>query len=192
MAEIKQTMVEALAFVTENGNMSADNLELFTSKYCVKSTRGASSGEPREIVKLYDVDGNVIGRKCSTLHVWLAPEAFNGNVEKMSMCREANKLKTANARTADGIVRDAEAIRLEANELDDPSEKLSKYEEFDAKLEEAKTTRKTEVTVDDVPAEAENFTPFDTIAELAESLGVDVITTKPKVDDGETVDMTEV
>jgi len=37
--EIKKTMKEALAFVTDNGNMSAENLELFTANYCIAKVR---------------------------------------------------------------------------------------------------------------------------------------------------------
>ena len=180
--EIKKTMIEALAFVTKHGNMSKENLDLFTNKFCVKSSR-ASSGEPREAVRLYDVEGNTIGRRCSILKVWLAPEAFNGDVEKIGICREANKLKTANARAADVIIKKAEELRTQANELDDPMEKLAKYEEFDAELARAKEVKNAPITIDDVPDDAKDFNPFNTVEELAEDLGVEVITTKPKEGD---------
>ncbi len=174
---IKKTMVDALAFVTEHGNMSAENLELFTNDYCIAKGRATASGEPREIVRLFDEEGNTIGRRCSVFKLWLAPAGFNGDIEKMSISREANKLKTANLRKAEGIVRDAEVIRDEANDLEDPMEKLAKYEEFDAKLEEAKSVKTATISPDDVADGTEDM--FETIEELADALGVDVITEKP-------------
>jgi len=174
MAEIKKTMVDALAFVTEHGNMSAENLETFTKEFCVAKSRTSGESKPREAVKLYDAEGNVIGRKCSVLHTWLKPEDFNGDIEKMSISREANKVKTTNQRAADAIVREAEAVRLEANELEDPMEKLAKYEEYDAKIEEARAKKAEPIVIEGLG--------FDTVEELAEDLGVEVITTKASAD----------
>jgi len=71
MAEIKKTMVEALAFVT--GKLTEDDLLIFTNDYCVAKTRSTGTGAPRENVRLFDVDGNTIGRRCSAFHVWLVP-----------------------------------------------------------------------------------------------------------------------
>ena len=171
---IKKTMIDALAFVT--GKLDDEALATFTSDFCEAKGRATSSGEPKESVRLFDADGNTIGRRCSVLKMWLAPEGFNGDVEKMGISREANKLKTQHAREADALVKAADVIRDEANELEDPMEKLAKYEEFDAKLEEAKAIKNTSITVDDVPAGTEDM--FETIEELADALGVDVITSK--------------
>ena len=177
---IKKTMVDVLAFVTANGNMSAANLSKFTAEFCEAKGREAT-GEPRESVRLYDVDGNTIGRRCSVLKVWMKPEEFNGDIEKMSICRAANKLKTQFARQADAMVREGEAIREEAKLLTDPAEKLAKFEEYDVILENAKAVRNTEITLDMV----DGVEYFDTVADLAEDLDVDCITTKPEAETAE-------
>jgi len=183
---IKKTMTGALAFVTENGNMSSEDLATFTAQFCEAKGREAT-GEPRETVRLYDAFGNTIARRCSIFKVWLTPDMFNGNIENMSICREANKLKTANLRASEAIVRKGEATRLEAKELTDIEEKLAKFEEYDAMLEEAKTVKNASIEIDNVPETADDiFTYFETIEEIAESLGVAVITEKPKAEIAET------
>jgi hypothetical protein len=170
---IKKTMIDALAFVTPL--LDEENLAKFTKDFCEAKTRSAGAGEPRESVRLFDAEGNTIGRRCSALKLWMAPEEFNGDIEKISICREANKVKTKHNREADAIVRDAEAIRVEANGLEDAMEKLAKYEEYDAKLEEAKQLRATPITIDDVEVNG-----FETAQELADELGVECILDKPE------------
>jgi len=180
---IKKTMAGALAFVTEYGNMSIEDLATFTAEFCEAKGRSETSGEPREIVRLYDKFGITIARRCSIFKVWLTPDMFNGNIENMSVCREANKLKTANLRKSEAMVRGGEAIRLEAKELTDIEDKLAKFEEYDAILEDAKTIKSAAIEIDDVPESADElFTYFETIEEIAESLGVEVITEKPKAE----------
>lgn len=176
MAEIKKTMVDALAFVEKYGNMSKENLETFTNTFCVKSSRSNGESKPREIVRLFDENGNTIARRCSALHVWLPASEFNGDIEKMSISREANKLKTANLRAAEKLIREGDAIRVEAKELTDPAEKLEKFEEYDALLEQAKTIKTAPISVEQCP---EGFEYYNTVEEVAEALNVPVITEKP-------------
>lgn len=180
--EIKKTMVLALAAITalEGKEVTAAFINSFTEDFCVKSSRTGAS-EPRESVKLFDNEGGVIGRRCSVLKVWLAPNQFNGDVARMSISREANKVKTANLREAEKLIKTGDVIRLEAKELTDPSEKLAKFEEYDIILEQAQAIKSKEITIDDVnPADDIDFIYFDTPDALAEDLGVDVILEAPK------------
>ena len=179
MSAIKKTMQEALAFVTPL--LNEDDLLTFTNTFCVAKTRAVGTGAPREIVRLYDVYGNTIARRCSAFKVWLLPSDFNGDIEKMSICREANKLKTANLRSAEKLVRDGEEIRLQAKDLTDVEEKLAKFEEYDAILEEAKQLRTQAVSPDGIA-----LTSYDSVESVAQALGVDVITEKPTIETVET------
>ena len=176
--EIKKTMVEALAFVTDHGNMSKENLDLFTNKFCVKASRSTGTGAPRESVKLFDVDGNVIARRCSVSHKWLLPESFNGDISKMSISREANKIKVANIRKGEATEKLSREVMLEARGLTDVEEKLAKFEEADALIEQARNEKTAPIEV----VYADDVTVCDTIEEIAEVLGVEVITSAPKAE----------
>lgn len=177
-------MVDALAFVTEHGNMSAENLEMFTNKFC-EAKSSTTTGQPRESIKLYDSEGNVIGRKCSGFKKWLPASEFWGDINTASNCKLATKQKEANTRDANKIVREAELLREEANKLDDPLEKLAKFEEFDAELERAKQIKSADLVV---PKDY----GFDTCEDLANDLGVECRTEKPTsaiTDDPDVIDM---
>lgn len=176
---IKKSMVDVLAFITAHGNMSASNLAKFTADFCEAKGREAT-GAVRESVRLFDVDGNTIGRRCSILKLWMPADEFNGDVEKMSISRIANKYKTHFAREADKLVREGESIREEAKLLTDPNEKLAKFEEYDAILEKAKAVRNTEITPDMI---TEDYVGFESAEALAEEMDVDCITIKATGDD---------
>jgi hypothetical protein len=169
--EIKKTMVEALAFVTENGNMSKDNLELFTSRFCVKASGSTSTG-PREITILKDIEGEQLGRKCSVTGLWFSNDSFSKNTTCVKL---ADAARGKNYTEARAMETDAKSILAEAKELTDIEAKVAKYEEYDAKLAEAQAHRGSEVIVTDEMKEG----GVETIEELAKALGVEVNPVKP-------------
>jgi len=185
---IKKTMVDALAFVTTNGNMSADNLTQFTKQFCYKADETAS--KPREIVKLFNETGDVIGRRCSITLKWLDISEF---FKDGSMSKAADKIKAKLYTESKAMEKKAQELRVEAKDLTDPTEKLAAYEAYDDALEEAKAYRLQDISGDVVFDEDTEV--FDSIEELAEAMGVDVITAKPAVEketEDESEDETEV
>jgi hypothetical protein len=173
MAEIKKTMLGALAFVTENGNMSEDNLEQFTIDFCVKSAKGES--KPRIATKLFDSEGVLLGGRCSATEKWFPLSDFNHH---HGLAKEAQNIKSRFNTEAKTLEGKANGLLDAARDLTDMTEKLAKFEEYDDALAEATEVRNQ-------PVEVENFGEdkhigCETIDELAIELGVDVITTKPK------------
>ena len=175
MSEIKKTMVNALAFVTENGNMSADNLEAFTNQFCIK--KDGTVSKPREFVKLFDEVGEVLGRRCSVTKLWFTIDNF---FKDGSMCKTADKAKAKLYGESKVMEKEAEALLKEARELEDPMEKLAGFETYDLALVKAREHRLQEVTV-------ETEGGVETIEALAEELNVAVITSAPKVEETEEV-----
>lgn len=190
MATIKTTMVAALAFVTEHGNMSKENLEVFTAEYCTKKAGSVGSGEPRVLVKLYDEDYNIVGRRDSTLELWFAAEHYNGDVAKSSITRMTNKVKAKAVSESKKIEREAKEILVEAKTLEDPLEKLAAYEAYDAEMEKAAAIRKADVTLDMV--DLDGAVAYNSGEELAEALGLETFGFEAKKEvkeDEDTVDM---
>lgn len=175
MAEIKKTMVEALAFVTEHGNMSAGNLEIFTNEFCVKKD-GNGPSKPREFVKLFDAEGEMLGRKCSVTGLWMKADNF---FKDGSMCKQADKVKAKLYTESKAMERGAGEKLEAARELTDPTEKLAAYEAYDSEMVSAKEHR-----LQDISGEVDltEVTTYETIDDLASALGVEVITSKPKVE----------
>jgi len=176
MAElaIKKTMEAPVAYLEKivGKPFTKEQFDAFVKEFALKTSR-ASSG-PRESVKLFDKDGNVIGRRCSVFKLWLPASEFNGDVSKMSICREANKIKVANAREADKIAKEAEALLEQARTAATPQEKLKLYETYDKELAKATAIREQEIKVpEDYKA------GFETAEELAKSLKTEVILENP-------------
>jgi hypothetical protein len=178
----KKTMQGALEFLEglKNKPVTVDVIKEFADKFATKSVRATGDGTPRESVKLFDKDGNVLGRKCSVFHLWLPASEFNGDVAKMSICREANKLKTANLRAGEKIEKEALEILEQARKAENAGEKLKLFEAYDKEMEKAKQTKTAEIKV---PAEYK--AGFATVEELAKSLKVEAITTAPAKEDKE-------
>ncbi len=172
---VKKTMEKALEFVTQNGNMSADNLTLFTEQFCYKAEEGTS--KPREIVKLFNEAGAVLGRRCSITLKWLDISEF---FKDGSMSKAADKVKAKLYTESKAMEKKAQELRTEAKDLTDPTEKLAAYEAYDDALEDAKAHRLQDIS-GDVEFDEETEV-FDSIDELAEAMGVDVITAKPAVE----------
>ena len=162
---IKKTMVDALAFVTEHGNMSQDNLALFTNNFC--EAKGSASTGPREVTILKDIDGNQLGRKCTVTGLWFPNEAFSKNTTCVKLA-DAEKGKLYNE--SKKMEKEAQALLDEARDITDVAEKVAKYEEYDQNLAEAKAYRVQPVEVTDEMKED----GFETIEALAEDLGVEV------------------
>jgi len=163
---IKKTMVDALAFVTEHGNMSADNLELFTNKFCVAKGTTSSTG-PREVTILKDIEGVQLGRKCTVTGLWFD----NSHFAKGTTCvKKADAAKGKLYAHSKKMEQEAQSLLAEAKDLTDIEEKVAKYEEFDAKLAEAKAYRLQPVEVTSEMTEG----GVESIEELATALGVEV------------------
>ena len=163
---IKKTMVEALAFVTENGRMSKENLQLFTDNFCVAKSGTVSTG-PREVTILKDIDGEQLGRKCTVTGLWFDNSYFS----KGTTCvKDADAAKGKLYNESKKMEKDAQSLLDEAKDITDVMEKVAKYEEYDAKLAEAKAFRlqPVEVTSDMTSGGVE------TIEDLAEFMGVEV------------------
>jgi len=172
---IKKTMVAALAFVTENGNMSAENLAKFTADYCAAKS-GSGESKPREIVRLYDADGEILGGRCSSTLLWFAIDNFN---KHHGIAKQTQNAKSRLATEAKLVETEAKVLLDEAREVTDAAEKLELFEQYDVKMLEAKEIRSTPVTTEMF---TEEVPYFETIEELADDLGVEVITTKPKTE----------
>ena len=170
---IKKTMVDALAFVTQYGNMSKDNLAIFTKQFCEAKDGSTTTGTPREAVKLYDVDGVLLGRKCTVTGKWFGADCFykDGSIHKEADAAKA-KLYTESKK----MESEAQRILDEAREITDMEDKLAAYERYDTAMVEAKNHRLQ-------PLDITIKGGFDTIQDLAAALGVDVITEKPKVEE---------
>ena len=168
---VKKTMIAALAFVTEHGRMSADNLALFTANYCVAKGRGESNG-PREITILKDIEGVQLGRKCTATNLWFDNTHFSKNT---TINKPAEKVKVALYHEGKKLEKDAQSILVEAKDIVDVNEKVAKYEEYDAALASAKDIKATFVVTDEMNADG-----VATIEELAQALGVEVNPVKPE------------
>ena len=163
---IKKTMVEVLAFVTENGRMSKENLQLFTENFCIAKSGSVSTG-PREITILKNIDGEQLGRKCTVTGLWFDNSYFS----KGTTCvKDADAAKGKLYNESKKMEKDAQSLLDEAKDITDVMEKVAKYEEYDAKLAEAKVFRLQPV---EVTAEMTSG-GVETIEELAESMGVEV------------------
>ena len=176
--EIKKTMVAPIEWLTNV--LDEDALNEFIEKFGVKSSR-TSSGEPRESVKLFDSEGNVIGRRDSILKLWFAGECYNGDIAKMSITRMTNKVKAHNIHEGKKLELAARELLAEAKTLEDPAEKLVKFEEYDAAIEEATKVKTAPITIDDV--DLDDCVGYETAEELAKAMGVECITTAPKSDE---------
>lgn len=168
---IKKTMVDALAFVEEHGNMSKENLNTFIKEFC-EAKSGASTG-PREVTILKDEDGNMLGRKCTVTGLWFPADAFSKNTTCVKLADAAKGKLYGESKKME---KEAQKILDEARELTDIDEKVAAYEEYDKKLQEAKEYRLQPVEVTDEMKEG----GFNSIEDLAEDLGVEVNPTKPE------------
>ncbi len=177
---IKKTMVAPLEFVKEHGRMSAENLEKFINEFCVPKT-DSGSGKPREVVKLFDAEGNVIGRRCSVTHKWLPISEF---FKDASFSKAADKVKAKLYAESKKMEKDAQKLLDQARDEADPMKKLELFEEYDDAMVKAREYRNQDVS-DQV--DFGDTTTYDTIEELANALNVPVITTKPKEEEGEDI-----
>ena len=170
MSTIKKTMVEALAFVTEHGNMSESNLALLTTQFCEPKSTG--TGKPRELVKLFSEAGEMIGRRCSVSKRWLSIDNFFKDV---AMCKIVDKMKAKLYTESKAMEKAANEILATARDLTDPAEKLAAFENYDDEMVKAREHRLQTLELD-----LDEIGGFDTVEELAESMGVEVITSVAK------------
>lgn len=128
-----------------------------------------ASGAPREITLLKDVDGNVIGRKCTLSDKWFAiGEFFKGTSVIKQLDQEKARIYTA----AKKLEKEAEVIRDEAKSAETPEAKLEVYERYENAIDEAKKART--IAVDTKIIAEESKDGLATIDELAKALGVEL------------------
>jgi len=174
--QIKKTMVAPLAFLT--GKLNKEQIAAFTEQFCIPAAGTTGESKPREIVKLLNKTGEMIGRRCSITKKWLdASEFFKDG----SMSKSADKVKAKYYTESKAMEKKALAVLDEARELTDPKAKLAKFEEYDKAMENAKATRLKDITKE-VKFD-EGTKTFDTIEALAASMKVQVITEKPKAEE---------
>lgn len=169
--KLKISMVAALLFVTTHGRMSADNLALFTTDFCEGAGATTSNG-PREVTILKDIEGVQLGRKCTVTGLWFPTDRFAKNT---TCVKAADAAKGKLYNTSKVMEKDAQTILGEAKDIVDVNEKVAKYEEYDAKLAEAKAHRLQAVEITDEMSEG----GLESIEALAEALSVEVNPVKP-------------
>lgn len=174
---IKKTMAPALAFVTENGRMSKENLERFINEFCVAKGVTESTG-PREVTSLKDIEGEQLGRKCTVTGLWFDNSYFAKGTTCVKLA-DAAKGKLYNE--SKGMEKAAQALLDEAKDITDVMEKVAKYEQYDAKLAEAKAHRLQPIVVTDEMKSG----GFDSIEALAADMEVEVNPVKPEVEAAE-------
>ena len=171
---IKKTMQAPLAFIKEHGNLSQANLDRFITEFCV--TKTSTSSTPREATILRDAEGNQLGRKCTVTGLWFD----NSHFAKNTTCiKPADAVRVKRYHESKAMEKDAQVLLEEAKDITDVMEKVAKYEEYDAKLSEAKEYRLQPIEVTDEMKQG----GFNSIDDLAESLNVPVITAAPKKED---------
>ena len=173
----KKTVIPMMEYLADK--LSDEQLKEFAQKFAIKSSGNTGTGKPREATKLYDKDGNLLGGKCSATGKWFSIENYNHH---HGLAKEAQNVKSRLNTEAKKIEAEAEEIRLKAKEADKPADKLALFEKYDAELEKASKIRNKAITVADFAKQVPNF---NTVEDLARSLQVEVITTKPKVETSE-------
>ena len=168
-------MVGALAFITEHGRLSKDNLEAFTNEFCVAKS-GSTSNGPREITILKDNTGIQLGRKCTVTGLWFDNSYFSKGT---SCVKDADTAKGKLYGESKKMEKDAQSLLHEAKDITDIEEKVAKYEAFDSKLAEAKAHRGQAVTITDEMTSG----GFDSIEALAADMEVEVNPTIVKEDE---------
>jgi hypothetical protein len=92
------------------------------------------------------LDGEQLGRKCTVTGLWFDNSYFS----KGTTCvKDADAAKGKLYNESKKMEKDAQSLLDEAKDITDVMEKVAKYEEYDAKLAEAKAFRLTPVTVTD-------------------------------------------
>lgn len=162
--EIKKTMEAPLAWL--EGKLDAEQLVEFTELFGYKADGSTSTG-PREITILKDSEGEMLGRKCTVCGVFFPADRFAKNT---TCIKEADGAKGKLYNESKKMEKEAMVILEEAREITDVAEKVAKFEEYDQKLLEAKEYRLQPIEVNPEWLEGS----FETIEELASSLGVEV------------------
>lgn len=173
--EIKKTMVQALAAITAlKGKPVTDAfIETFTNDFCIKAAGSNGESKPREITKLFDKAGELLGGRCSATMLWFALTDFNHH---HGLSKQAQNAKSRLNTKAKEIESTATKLLTDARELTNPSEKLAAFEAYDDEMGKAKALRDTKITTKDFTEEVTNYA---NIEDLAKALKVEVITAKP-------------
>jgi len=175
---IKKTMVDVLAFVEKHGKMTPENLELFTNEFCIAKSGSNGSKGPREVTILKDIEGNQLGRKCTATGLWFDNSHFSKNT---TINKKAEKLKLSLYHASKKAEKDAQVMLDEAKDITDITEKVAKYEAYDAALVAAKAIRETFAVTDEMKEGGR-----ETIEALAKALNVEVNPVKDEPADTET------
>jgi len=179
MANIKKTYEEAVSYLeTLVGKpFTKQAFDKFVEEFA--TAKSQSSGGQREFVKLFDKNGEMIGRKCSVTGKWFSAEHFSKNT---SVIKSVDHIRAKFYNESKAMEKEALALVEKAREAANPQEKLKLFEEYDKALQEAKEHRAKEVPLNDEKIVEEMKDGFDSVEELAKELGAEVILETPKKD----------
>lgn len=128
---------------------------------------------PREVTILKDIEGVQLGRKCSVTGQWFVADRF---FKSGTLIKEADGAKNKLYSESKVMESKAKDLLIEAREINNPLDKVKKFEAYDAALEKAKAHRATEIKSDPKWLEGS----FKTIEDLAKHLKVEVNPVKPE------------
>ncbi len=160
--KLKKTMVAVATQLISEGITLSDAVIAI-----MQPVDGSVSKGPREVTILKDIDGVQLGRKCSVTGLWFANEAFSKGTTAVKLA-DAAKGRLYNESKA--IEKEALVLMEEARDITDITEKVAKYEAYDAKLLAAKAHRLSPVAITEEMAKG----GVDTIEQLAKALKVKV------------------
>ena len=182
--KFKKTMQAPLEFLNSivGKPFTADMLKKFAADFAVKSAGTTGESKPREITKLFNKAGDLLGGRCSATLLWFALPDFNHH---HGLSKQAQNAKSRLNTKAKEVEVEAGKLLESARELTNPTEKLKAFEAYDVEMGKAQAIRNTKITPKDF---SEEVTSYESIEDLAKALKVEVITSKPKAEKAETTD----
>lgn len=171
---IKKTSALTFSLITtlrDSGDITEDTFNKI-SKTLEKTAGSKSKAGEKVQHMLYDTEGNLIGRYCNVTHRWYEIDRFapkSGRVKEMDLLMKKEYTRVSKIKT------EAEELFAQLTQAD-PAEKLDLL----TKYEEVKENANPQLPTTEEIEAVENG--FDTVEELADDLGVDVILEKPSED----------
>jgi hypothetical protein len=168
---LKKTMVPLAVLLIAGGAAKLSNWDDIVKEMQPKGD--VSSGQPREVTILKDIEGIMLGRKCSITSAWFVADRF---FKSGTVIKEADAAKNKLYSESKAMEKKAGELLVEARDITDANDKIAKFEEYDLKLEEAKEYRATPVEIDAKWMDGS----FESIEALADSLKVEINPVKPE------------
>lgn len=171
---LKKTMNVLALLLLNGGANKLPNWELIVNEMKPKDGSTGDS-KPREVTILKDIEGGQLGRKCSVTGKWFINDKF---FKSGTLIKEADGAKNKLYAESKTMETNAKSLLVEARELNNPLDKVKKFEAYDEALEKAKAHRATAIKVDPKWLEGS----FATIEDLAKHLKVEINPIKPADD----------